>query len=167
MDSISKANSRWISLNFCMMIKFYEEKKLISCCLKGCNHIQPHIHTVRSLNWLKFKNELTNQRMMHDDLVLWIAWCFNSLKEKIWWCYFSFVDVRNIVDHLDRRTFILAAAHVFFATRVGGSIRGVLVFCDNSKMSAKTFSTSIAQKIKFSIKNFFSKCDQIRRKLRI
>ena len=27
--------------------------------------------------------------------------------------------------------------------------------------------TNTAQKIKFSIKNFFSKCDQIRRKLRI
>ena len=28
-------------------------------------------------------------------------------------------------------------------------------------------TTTTAQKIKFSIKNFFSKCDQIRRKLRI
>ena len=36
---------------------------------------------------------------------------------------------------------------------------------DNCKTSTKIIYT--AQKMKFSIKDFFSKCDQIRRKLRI
>ena len=38
---------------------------------------------------------------------------------------------------------------------------------NNAKMGGIAITTFTAQKIKFSIRDFFSKCDQTRRKLRI
>ena len=88
----------------------------------GCGRIQSHSQIVRFMNWLNFKNKVTNHPIMPDYLLLWIAWWFNSLKEKSWWLHFGFADVRNVVGHSDSRIFMLAATYVLFEKMVTGSI---------------------------------------------
>ena len=67
------------------------------------------IITVKTYN--NSKNGLYLETFSRGPLVLWIAYWFNSLKEKSWWHHFGFVDDRNIVGHSDRMIFILAAMY--------------------------------------------------------
>ena len=54
-----------------------------------------------------------------------------------------------------------------WSVQEGDLLKKVGMFTRYSKLKESLNSWNTAQKIKFSIKDFFSKCDQIRRKLRL